>query len=58
MLILFYSALGTVKIKELIEEYILIFDTLDDFKKNINQFKNYNFENIKSKNYFISRLLK
>ena len=44
ILVLYYSALGGVKIKEILEEYSKIFESGSPFEENLEEFKQYNFQ--------------
>lgn len=58
ILVYFYSVLGGNKIKELIEEYERIFDNLEPLETNLEHFRQYNLENRKFRNFYISRMIK
>lgn len=58
LLVYFFSVLGDNKIKELIEEYGRIFDNYESFEVNLMHFKQYNQDNRKFRNFYISRWIK
>lgn len=55
ILVLYYTVLGSKWIRELIEEYARIFEEPNTFETGLELFKQFNYQNRKSKGFYISR---